>query len=78
MNSDNALIGLAWASFREAWFSEIADRLIVVSYDSLASRPEATMKLLYDELDEAPFNHVTYDEPDYDANLGMPGMHAVW
>jgi sulfotransferase len=55
MNSDNDLIGLAWASFREAGFSEIADRLIVVSYDSLVSRPEATMKLLYDELDEAPF-----------------------
>jgi sulfotransferase len=81
MNSDNGLIGLAWASFREAWFSEFASRLIVVNYESLASRPEATMKLLYDELEEAlfthDFNHVTYDEPDYDANLGMPGMHAV-
>lgn len=81
MNSDKGLIGLAWASFREAWFSENAGQLIVVSYDSLASRPEATMKMLYEELGEPPFthdfDHVTYDEPDYDANLGMPGMHAV-
>jgi sulfotransferase len=81
MNSDNGLIGLAWASFREAWFSESARRLIIVSYESLASRPEVTMKRLYEELDEAPFahdfDHVIYDEPDYDAHLGMPGMHRV-
>ncbi len=22
-------------------------------------------------------NHVAYDEPDYDAQLGMPGLHRV-
>src|SRR5215831_4561343 len=57
MNSDNGLIGLAWTSFREAWFSENAKRLIVVSYDNLASRPEVTMKRLYAELGEPPFQH---------------------
>jgi sulfotransferase len=81
MNSDNGLIGLAWASLREAWFSEYAKRLIVISYESLARQPELTMRKLYEELRELPFehdfNHVTYDEPDYDALLGMPGMHKV-
>ena len=81
MNSDNGLIGQAWALLREAWFSENAKRLIVVSYDRLVSQPEQTMKRLYEALGERPyqhdFNHVSYDEPDYDAHLGMPGMHKV-
>jgi sulfotransferase len=39
------------------------------------------MRRLYEELKEPPFqhdfNHVVYDEPDYDAGLGMPGLHKV-
>jgi sulfotransferase len=81
MNSDSGLVGLAWASLREAWFGEHAKRLIVVRYESLAREPDVTMKRLYGELRAIPFehdyHHVTYDEPDYDAHLGMPGMHKV-
>jgi len=81
MNSDNGLIGQAWASLREAWFSEHAKRLILISYENLARQPDITLKRLYGELREIPFkhdfDHVTYDEPDYDAHLGMPGMHKV-
>src|SRR4051812_42292872 len=50
MNSDNGLIGHAWALLREAWFGENAKRLIVVSYNSLVSQPAATMARLYQEL----------------------------
>src|SRR5262245_15158062 len=81
MNSDNGLVGQAWASLREAWFSENAKRLILVGYNDLVSRPDFVMTRLYAELGEAPFahdfDHVAYDEPDYDAHLGMPGMHKV-
>jgi len=28
-------------------------------------------------LDESPLANAAYDEPEYDANLGMPGMHTV-
>jgi sulfotransferase len=81
MNSENGLIGLAWAALREAWFSEHAKRLIVIRYETLARQPGATMKRLYGELRESPFehdfHHVTYNEPDFDAHLGMPGLHKV-
>lgn len=81
MNSENGLVGLAWAALREAWFSEYANRLIVVGYETLVRQPHETLKRLYRELGEAPFehdcDHVSYDEPDYDAHLGMPGMHKV-
>lgn len=81
MNSDNGLIGLAWGSLREAWFSEYAKRLIVINYDKLVREPQAIMRRLYEELKEPLFEHdfnrIVYDEPDYDASMGMPGLHTV-
>jgi sulfotransferase len=81
MNSETGLIGLAWASLREAWFSENAHRQLIVQYESLVQKPEAIIGALYRELGEAPYAHdfdsVAYDEPNYDALLGMPGMHKV-
>jgi sulfotransferase len=81
MNSDNGLIGNAWSSLREAWFSEYAKRLIVINYEKLVREPQLIMRRLYEELNEPlfqhDFNHVVYDEPDYDASMGMPGLHTV-
>ncbi len=81
LNSETGLIGVAWSAPREAWFSDEAKRLIVVDYERLASEPEAVMRRLYDELGEKWYGHdfarVEYDEPDYDAHIGMPGLHKV-
>jgi len=81
MNSDNGLIGLSWSNLREAWFGAEAKRLIVVPYDHLVKEPARTLQRLYTELGEAYFEHdfhnVAYDEPDYDAHIGMPGLHSV-
>lgn len=81
MEPENGLVGLAWSSLREAWFSESAHRLIVVRYDSLARHPEHLLTRLYSELGEPCFAHdfdnVIYDEPEYDAQLGVPGLHRV-
>jgi len=81
MNQESGLIGLPWNNLREAWFGEQADRLIVVRYEHLAAEPGRTMQRLYEALDEPSFEHdfdnVVYDEPDYDAMLGMPGLHSV-
>lgn len=81
LNSENGLIGLPWSNLREAWFGGEAKRLIVVPYDHLVQAPERILRRLYEELDETWFAHdfdnVVYDEPDYDALLGMPGLHKV-
>ncbi|MFM0598154.1 sulfotransferase family protein [Paraburkholderia dilworthii] len=81
MNSDNGLIGLPWANLREAWFGDQARRLIIVPYEHLVREPDRTMRRLYEELGESWFPHdfdnAVYDEPDYDALLGMPGLHKV-
>lgn len=81
MNSENGLVGQAWASLREAWFGEAADRLIVVSYDYLTQQPRQALARLYRELGETPFDHdftnVEFNENDYDLSIGMPGLHKV-
>ncbi|SIO61508.1 sulfotransferase family protein [Paraburkholderia phenazinium] len=81
MNPESGLIGLAWSTLREAWFGPHGQRLIVVPYDGLAKQPRRTLERLYTELGETPFahdfDHVSYDEPDYDAHIGMPGLHKV-
>jgi sulfotransferase len=81
MSTENGLIGMAWSALHEAWFSEDARRLIVVRYESLSHDPVAVLRRLYDELGQPYFDHdvenISYEEPEYDAELGMPGMHTV-
>jgi sulfotransferase len=81
MHSEHGLVGSAWSTLREAWFSEEAGRLIVIPYEVLVRDPETTLRKLYDELGESYYKHdfanVSYEAPDYDNNLGMPGLHTV-
>lgn len=81
MNSETGLIGASWSTLREAWFSESAGRLIVIPYDVLVREPERTLRRLYKHLGEPYYEHdfknVEYAAPEYDNNLGMPGLHTV-
>lgn len=81
MNSEHGLVGSAWSTLREAWFSEVARRLIVIRYDGLVRDPERTMRRLYREIGEPYFDHsfvnVDYEAAAYDESLGMPGLHTV-
>ena len=77
----NRLVGFAWHALREACYSEFAERVLLLEYDLLASRPADVFKLIYEFLGEAPFAHdfskVEYDAPEFDAQLGMDGLHRV-
>jgi sulfotransferase len=81
MNSESGLVGMAWCMLREAWFSESATRLIAIPYDVLVREPARTIRRLYRELGEPLYEHdfrnVGYEAPEYDENLGMPGLHTV-
>jgi sulfotransferase len=77
----NRLVGYAYQALREACWSEFADRLVIIDYDILVQRPADVLELLYDFIDEEKFDHdfenVTYDAPDFDAQLGLDGLHRV-
>lgn len=77
----NRLVGYPWHALREACYSEFAERIVIVEYDLIAHRPAEVFKLIYDFLEEEAFDHdfssVDYDAPQFDAQLGLDGLHRV-
>lgn len=77
----NRMVGSVWAMLKDAYYSEEADSLLLVDYALLSSVPHNVMPLIYDFLGEQPFehnfDHVEYDAAEFDANLGVEGMHRI-
>ncbi|MFZ3003076.1 MAG: sulfotransferase [Undibacterium umbellatum] len=75
------MVGYSWAGLREAFYGEHAKSLLVIDYDLLAQAPEKIMRLLYQFIDEPYFQHdfetLEYDAPEFDLQLGAPGLHRV-
>lgn len=75
------VVGFAWSALKEAYYGEHSDSLLLVEYDLLCQKPVVCMRLIYDWLGEPHFAHdfetVDYDEPEFDRQLGAPGLHAV-
>ncbi len=74
--------GAAWQALQDAYYGELAHRLILVDYDELAQEPGRVLALLYDLLGLPPFvhdpNRVEYAGGHaFDAALNTPGLHAV-
>jgi sulfotransferase len=83
LDTTNGRVGLAWASFREAWHGPEAKRLIVIQYKHLVEYPATTLRGLYQELGEPYFEHdfehvrLEQDVTAFDDYLGMPGLHSI-
>ena len=77
----NRLVGFAYQALREACWGEHADRIMIVDYDILVSRPAEVLGLIYDFVGEPrsehDFEHVSYDAPAFDEQLGLDGLHRV-
>lgn len=77
----NRLVGFPWRALREACYSDFAERVVIVEYDLLTQRPMEVFALLYEFLGEQPFEHdfssVEFDAPEFDARLGLDGLHRV-
>lgn len=74
-------MGSAWTALKEAYYGEFSDKLLLIDYDILTQYPAKTMALLYDfchlpEYDH-DFHNVEYDEGEFDAHLGVKGLHSV-
>jgi sulfotransferase len=77
----NRMVGHPWSALRDAFYGEHAASLLLVEYDLLAQAPHKVLELIYEFIGEEPFAHdvenVEYDAPDFDAPLGMRGLHKV-
>lgn len=81
LSKGNRMVGFAYNALKEAFYSEQADRLLLVDYDLLTRDPEQVMSLIYRFLEEPyyqhDYNNVEYAEPEFDRRLGTPGLHTV-
>lgn len=81
MNLETGVIGSPLASLREAWFGESRRNILIIDYKDLAADPESVLRAVYATIDEPWFphdyDHVDYDAPEFDAELGMPNLHKV-
>lgn len=81
LSSGAGLVGFAWNALKEAFYSEEADRLLVIKYETMTREPDRVVNAVYDFIGEPPFTHdfnnVAYSEPEFDARLGSPGLHDV-
>ncbi len=75
------MIGFAWAALREAFYGDDASEMLLVDYDILASRPDETMRLIYQFIGEPYFSHdydnVEYSADDYDLSVVAKGLHTI-
>jgi sulfotransferase len=82
LGSGTGMVGYAWNALREAFYGEQADRLLLLTYETLTRDPRHALAALYSFIGEPEFEHdfenVEYDAAtEFDARLGTPGLHSV-
>jgi sulfotransferase len=82
LTQTNGLVGFSWAALKEAFYSDLADALLIVEYEYLAREPEKVLRLIYQFIGEpwfaqTSFDAVDFDAPEFDKVLGLDGMHRV-
>lgn len=75
------VVGFSWSALKEAYYGEHSSSMLILEYDILTTRPQDCLALIYDWLGEPAFaqdiENVEYDAPEFDRQLGTPGLHKV-
>ena len=82
LTDPRGMVGFAYQATKEAFYGEHArDHLLLLTYESLVRDPEAAMPAVYAFLGEPWFAHdfdnIEYSADEFDARVGMPGLHSV-
>lgn len=81
LSRGDRLVGFAYNAVKEAFYSEEADRLLIVDYELLTRGPKETLSLIYQFIGEEPFEHdvdnLEYGAPELDRWLNTPGLHQI-
>jgi sulfotransferase len=74
-------VGFAYNALKQALSSNERGMLKVVEYENLAKNPEKVMRDIYDFLGEEYFEHdfndVEYSNDEFDAEVGIKGLHTT-
>jgi sulfotransferase len=81
LGTSHGMVGFPFQALKEAFFGEEADRLMLLTYESLTTNPKRSIREVYDFIGEEPFEHdfenIEFNADEFDARLGTPGLHAV-
>lgn len=75
------LMGGPYVALKEAFHAAEARNMLLVDYDTLVSKPQETLGLIYQFLGETPFRHdvenVSYRADEFDSFLLAKDLHTV-
>ena len=82
LTDPRGMVGFAYQATKEAFYGQHAqNHLLMLTYESLVRDPAAAMRAVYQFLDEPlfehDFEHIEYNADEFDARVGMPGLHSV-
>lgn len=82
LTDPRGMVGFSFQATKEAFYGQYAhDHLLVLTYESLVRAPEAALRAVYQFIGEPwfehDFEHLEYRADEFDARVGMPGLHAV-
>lgn len=81
LTSGTGMVGYAYNALKQAIHSAEADRILLLTYETLTRDPAHAMEAIYDFAGLRhfghDFEHVAFDATAFDARLGTPGLHTV-
>ena len=82
LTDPRGMVGFAYQATKEAFYGQLAqNHLLLLTYENLVSDPAAATRAVYQFLDEPwfehDFDHIEYNADEFDARVGMPGLHSV-
>jgi len=82
MTDPRGMVGFAYQATKEAFYGPYAqDHLLMLTYETLVSDPATAVRAVYQFLGEPwfehDFDHIEYHADEFDARVGMPGLHSV-
>jgi sulfotransferase len=82
LTDPRGMVGFSFQATKDAFYGQYAPgHLLLLTYESLARNPAAAMRAVYQFIGEPwfehDFNHISYEAHEFDARVGMPGLHTV-
>jgi len=82
LTDPRGMVGFSFQAIKDAFYGQYAPgQLLLLTYESLARDPAATMRAVYQFIGETWFEHdfenVSYSANEFDERVGMPGLHNV-
>jgi sulfotransferase len=82
LTDPRGMVGFAFQATKDAFYGQYAPgHLLLLTYESLVRNPSAAMRAVYQFIGEPwfehDFEHIAYNADEFDARVGMPGLHTV-